>query len=165
MVTNGRWMHASLMIALIAAGAGSASAQTLPSSASRPAAVAKRTAAALVTLHVDQNDAAVMHLALNNAQNIISHYKALARPVKIEIVTYGPGLNMLRSDKSPVKARIESMALEQPGVTFIACGNTRDNMAKAESAPVPLMSEAKVVPSGVIRLIELQNQGYAYIKP
>jgi intracellular sulfur oxidation DsrE/DsrF family protein len=30
---------------------------------------------------------------------------------------------------------------------------------------VTLVSEAKVVPSGIIRLIELQSQGYAYIKP
>jgi len=28
-----------------------------------------------------------------------------------------------------------------------------------------LLSEAKVVPSGVVRLMELQKQGYAYIRP
>ena len=106
-----------------------------------------------------------MTLALNNAQNIFTHFKALGRPVKVEIVTYGPGLNMLRDDKSPVKARISSMALEEGGLTFVACGNTRDNMAKAEGNAIKIMPEAKVVPSGVVRLMELQATGYAYIKP
>jgi uncharacterized protein len=128
----------------------------------------KRASAAkpvLVALHVDQNEPAVMNLALNNAQNIVAHYKALAQPVTIEIVTYGPGLHMLRDDKSPVKQRITALALEQPNIAFVACANTRDNMQKAEGAEIKLLPEARIVPSGVVRLIELQKTGYAYIKP
>ena len=148
-------------------------AATVPCSAQVPSTpVAPQTAALpssqkphLVALHVDQNDPAIMNLALNNAQNIITHYKALGRAVKIEVVTYGPGLFMLRDDKSPVKARVSAMALEEPDISFAACANTRDNMAKAEGAPVKLLTEAKIVPSGVVHLMELQATGYAYIKP
>jgi intracellular sulfur oxidation DsrE/DsrF family protein len=66
----------------------------------------------------------------------------------VEIVTFGPGLNMLRDDTSPVKGRIAAMALEMPGVTFIACANTHANMSKQENKPVALVSEAKLMPSG-----------------
>jgi len=38
-------------------------------------------------------------------------------------------------------------------------------MSKQEGKDVPLMSEAKLAPSGVVRLIELQEKGYAYIRP
>jgi len=38
-------------------------------------------------------------------------------------------------------------------------------MAKQEAKDVPLLSEARVVPSGVVRLMELQSEGYAYIHP
>jgi uncharacterized protein len=120
---------------------------------------------AKVVIHINQNDPAVMNLALNNAQNVASHYKAAGQPVTIEVVAYGPGLHMLRSDTSPIKARLASFTLEQPEIRFSACENTQANMSKAEGKPVPLMSEAKVVPSGVVRLIELQQQGYAYVKP
>ena len=120
---------------------------------------------AKVVLHVNQNDAAVMNLALNNAQNVASHYKAAGLPVTIEVVAYGPGLHMLRSDTSPIKPRLASFTLEQPEIRFSACENTQTNMSKAEGKPVPIISEAKVVPSGVVRLIELQQQGYAYVKP
>ncbi len=106
-----------------------------------------------------------MDLALNNVRNIAEYYKQKGETVAIEVVTYGPGLHMLRSDTSPVKDRIAPMALENPSVTFIACGNTQTNQSKAEGKPVTLVSEAKVVPSGVVRLMELQKQGYAYIRP
>ena len=118
-----------------------------------------------VAIQVNQNDKAVMDLALNNAKNIIDYYKEKGETVAIEIVTYGPGLHMLRADTSPVKERIAPMSLENPNLKFIACGNTQANQSKAEGKPVTLISEANVTPSGVVRLMELQKQGYAYIRP
>jgi intracellular sulfur oxidation DsrE/DsrF family protein len=115
-----------------------------------------------VAIQVNQNDPALMNLALNNAKNIIDYYKSKGETVAIEIVTYGPGLHMLRADTSPVKDRISPMALEHPEVKFIACANTQANQSKAEGKPI---NEAKVMPSGVVRLMELQKQGYAYIRP
>ena len=123
------------------------------------------TATHKVAIQVNQNDKAVMDLALNNARNIIDYYKEKGETVDIEIVTYGPGLHMLRADTSPVKDRIAPMALENSNLKFIACGNTQANQSKAEGKPVTLISEAKVMPSGVVRLMELQKQGYAYIRP
>lgn len=118
-----------------------------------------------VALHVDDNDAARMNLALNNVQNILADLKKAGRKVDIQVVTYGPGLHMFRDDTSPVKARIQDLALANSNVTFAACGNTQMNMSKAESKEIKLISEAKLVPSGVVHLVELQRQGYAYIKP
>ena len=117
-----------------------------------------------LAIQVNQNEKGVMDLALNNAKNVEEYYKGKREAVEIEIVTYGPGLHMLRSE-SPVKSRIASMSLESPGITFSACGNTQANMERAEGKPVTLLSEAKVTPSGVVRLTRLQLQGHAYIKP
>jgi uncharacterized protein len=127
----------------------------------------KRASAATnkVAIQVDQNDKAVMDLALNNAKNVIDYYKSKGESVDVEIVAYGPGLHMLRADTSPVKERIAVMSLENANVTFAACGITQANQSKAENKPVVLIGEAKVTPSGVVRLMELQKQGYAYIRP
>ena len=38
-------------------------------------------------------------------------------------------------------------------------------MAKKEGNDIPIMSEAKHVTSGVVRLIELQEDGYSYLRP
>jgi intracellular sulfur oxidation DsrE/DsrF family protein len=106
-----------------------------------------------------------MNLTLNNVQNIFNDLGKSGQKVEIQIVTYGPGLHMFRDDTSPVKARIQEIALAHPNVTFAACGNTQTNMSKVESKPIKLISEAKLVPSGIVHLVELQRQGYAYVKP
>jgi uncharacterized protein len=116
-------------------------------------------------LQVNSNDAAAMNLALNNATNVAEHYKELGEKVKIEVVTFGPGLHMLRDDTSPVKARIEQMALSTPEVSFKACGNTQEKMHVAEKKDIPIIPQAKVVKSGVVRVMELQEKGWTYVKP
>ena len=116
-------------------------------------------------LQVNTNDSAAMNLALNNATNVAQYYKEFGEKVKIEVITFGPGLHMLRDDTSPVKARIEEMALSTPEVSFKACGNTQERMQKAESKDIPIVPQAQVVKSGVVRVMELQEQGWAYVKP
>ena len=116
-------------------------------------------------LQVNSNEPAMMNLALNNATNVAQYYKDLGEKVSIEIVTYGPGLHMLRDDTSPVKARIETIALSAPEISFKACGNTRENMGKAESKDIPLIPQAQLVKSGVVRVMELQERGWSYVKP
>ena len=118
-----------------------------------------------VVIHVDQNDPKVMNLALNNVVNINKYYDSKGEKVVLEVVAYGPGLHMFRADTSPVKARIETMGLQFENLKFSACGNTRRKMAAKSGKEIPIMSEASMVPSGVIRLIELQEEGYAYIRP
>ena len=118
-----------------------------------------------LAIHVDQNDPAVMNLALNNAVNVVQNYSAAHEEVEIEIVAYGPRLHMLRDDTSPVKARVKSISESMPNVVFTACGNTSDAMKKAEGKDIPLVSQAKVVPAGVVRLMELQEKGWSYVRP
>jgi uncharacterized protein len=141
--------------------------------AAAPAQGLKRTAAVAVVdkkphrliLQVNSNEPAMMNLALNNATNVVQYYKDLGENVAIDIVTFGPGLHMLRDDTSPVKARIKAISESNPSISFQACANTRENMSRAESKEIPLMSEAKVVKSGVVRVMELQEQGWTYVKP
>lgn len=153
----------ALGVAAVASGVpGSASAQSAGSAKSvkKPEQAAHK-----VAIQVNQNDKAVMDLALNNVANILEYYKAKGEPVAVEVVAYGPGLHMLRDDTSPVKARVAAMSLQHSTLRFTACANTQSNMSKAESKSVPIVSEAKLSPSGVVRLMELQREGYAYIRP
>lgn len=120
-----------------------------------------------VVLHIDQNDPAVMNQALNNARNILDTFRDRNEDVEIELVAYGPGLHMLRDDTSPVKGRIKELAdVSFPSkVVFSACNITRTNMEKIEGHSIPLVAQAGVVPAGVVRIMELEEQGYSYVKP
>jgi intracellular sulfur oxidation DsrE/DsrF family protein len=116
-------------------------------------------------LQVNTNDPAMMNLALNNATNVEQYYKALKEKVEIEIVAFGPGLHMLREDTSPVKDRIKAIAQRTHEISFKACGNTKENMKKAENRDIPLVAQATLVKSGVVRVMELQEQGWSYVRP
>jgi uncharacterized protein len=118
-----------------------------------------------LAVQVNVNDPAVMNLALNNVSNAAQYYSEIGKKVEIEVVAFGPGLHMLRDDTSPVKARIKSMSETMPNVAFSACGNTRENMTRAEAKDIPLISQAKVVKAGVVRLVELQERGWSYLRP
>ena len=115
-----------------------------------------------LVLQVASNEPGAMNLALNNATNVAEHYRASGEKVEIEIVVYGPGLHMLRDDTSPVKSRIASLSLSSPNISFI---NTQQNMQKQESKEIPLVPEAKIVKSGVVHVMELQEQGWTYVRP
>ena len=118
-----------------------------------------------VVIHVDDNDPKRMNMALNNAANVDAYYKAKAESVTIEVVTYGPGLIMLHAAKSPVKKRITSFGQNFENISFKACGNTHRKMSKKAGKKVVLLPEAKIVSSGVVHMIQRQEEGWSYIRP
>ena len=120
-----------------------------------------------VTIQIDQNDPQVMNLVLNNATNVIEYYRGKGEDVDLDIVAYGPGLHMLRADTSPVQDRIKRLKeMAFPGtIQFSACNNTKQGMEKAEGKAISILPDASIVPSGVVRLMELQEQGFSYIRP
>jgi uncharacterized protein len=120
-----------------------------------------------IAVQIDQSDPAMMNLVLNNVSNVLSYYHSKGEQAQVEVVAYGPGLNMLRADKSPVKDRLKRIKEGSfpSKVQFSACHNTMMGMEKKEGHPIPIVSEATVVPSGVVRLNELQEQGWTYIRP
>ncbi|MBI1424043.1 MAG: hypothetical protein GC149_11295 [Gammaproteobacteria bacterium] len=113
-----------------------------------------------VVIQVDSADVKEQQLALNNAANLLKHYGP--DNIKIELVAYGPGLKLL-TDKSESKERIRS--LSQQDIQFSACANTMQGI-KRRTGKEPVLTEGvKIVPAGVARIIELQEQGYSYIRP
>jgi intracellular sulfur oxidation DsrE/DsrF family protein len=152
-----RWNIFGVLAAAVAMTAGSRA-----QAAGEQAAGAKKHRLAL---HVDQSDIAQMNLALGNASNVIEHYKSRGEDVAIEIVTYAQGLHMLREDTSPVKERIKALREKLPSVAFSVCDNTRRRMEKEEGRKLVFLPEAAIVPSGVVRLMELQEQGWSYVRP
>jgi intracellular sulfur oxidation DsrE/DsrF family protein len=120
-----------------------------------------------ITIQIDQNDPQIMNMVLNNATNVIEYYRDKNEDVDLDIVAYGPGLHMLRADTSPVQDRIKRLKdMVFPGkIQFSACNNTKQGMEKAEGHAVSILPEASIVPSGVVHLMELQEQGWSYVRP
>ena len=105
---------------------------------------------------------------LNNAANAARYYSSRGEEVEIRIVAYSGGLVMFRADKSPVLDRLKSVSQSLHNVQFEACQNTLEGMARAEGkkvSDIPLVEGAKLVPAGVVELLELSEQGWTIIRP
>jgi len=118
-----------------------------------------------VVIQVSEDDPKIMNIALNNAENLTKFYQDKGETVQIEFVAYGPGLAMMRSDISPVKPRLEQFAANLKNVSFSGCGNTLAGQSAKENKSLSLVPEAHVVPTGVARIVELQEQGWSYVRP
>lgn len=110
-----------------------------------------------VVFQVSDNDPAKWNLALNNAKNVQKDLGS--ENVEIEIVAYGPGLNMLKLE-SPVAGRLNSALNDK--VSIVACDNTMHSMKLTDA---DLIGGAKHVKAGVVQLMERQRQGWSYIRP
>ena len=117
-------------------------------------------------LQITENDPEVMNRVLNNAKNVLKFYGEKHEDAEVEIVAYGPGLHMLRDDTSPVKQQIKEIVdANGSKVAFAACNNTKQGMEKREGHPITIIPQATLVPAGVVRVMELEEQGYSYVKP
>jgi len=80
----------------------------------------------------------------------------------LELVVHGPALRtFLAKDMDPdVRGKLETLLAG--GLRFDACLNT---MTRQQIDLKDLIQGATPVPSGVVRVMEIQEAGYAYIKP
>ena len=106
-----------------------------------------------------------MNAVLNVAANVSKYYSDKGDEVEIEIVAFNAGLNMLRTDKSPVLERLKSFKQGMPNVSFMACQVTIDSIKRHEGKEPPLVENASRIPSGVVTLIDLAEKGWTIVRP
>ena len=113
-----------------------------------------------IVLQISDADPFKQTLVLNVASNLVKHYGQ--DKVDVEIVAFGPGLRLMFKDNVN-SSRIDG--LTSSGVKFAACKNTIVGMTKKLGHAPELNSNAVPVSAGVVRIIELENQGFKLIKP
>jgi len=122
-----------------------------PAAATAPTAKTHR-----VLFAVTSGDEADWNLTLGNTSNLIAGLKP--DPYEIEIVSFGPGISMLKADSTVAK---DIAALQAEGVKFTACQNAMRNRHLELKDLVP---GAIPVPAGIVELVTKQEQGWIYIK-
>lgn len=151
-----RWLGIGLvMSALFAVGLGIGGA----------AAKNTQTGEHRILFQVNADDPVPMKHAISNSVNLITHYRKMAEAVRVEIVAYGPGINMFRTDTSPMREVLEAMHANFPEIAFSACGSTKSIVEERKGHALSFIEGTKVVPLGILRLIELQEAGWSYIRP
>ena len=110
-----------------------------------------------VVIQVSDADPGKWKLALSNARNIQQDLSA--QNVQIEIVAYGPGIDMLQAESEASPGVIQAMT---DGVKVVACENTmRNRKLKRED----MQGGIGYVGAGVVEIMQKQREGWSYIRP
>ena len=90
---------------------------------------------------------------------LASNMNEVLTKAKFEIVVYGPNVHLLTSfsDEVPLIQKVQG-----EGIDIIACGRTLKTEHVNESDLAP---GVKVVPFGAVYIVNLQKQGWQYLKP
>ncbi len=155
-------------VALIAAALSAVCALTVFSvMQSRPAAAAENSALAdkpfadhHLVLQLSDDDAKKQSLVISVAYNLLKFYGP--DRIAIEVVTFGPGIALLRSD-SPNRKLVDSLVAQ--GVKFDVCMNTVATVERETGHRVPLNPNAKPVEAGVAQILALTEKGYTLVRP
>ncbi|VAX12713.1 Blr3520 protein homolog, hypothetical protein [hydrothermal vent metagenome] len=113
-----------------------------------------------VVLQISDPNPFKQKLVLNVAHNILKHYGPDL--VEVEIVAFGPGMRLLFKNNVN-SGRIQGLV--DSGVRFSACSNTIKAMTKKLGHKPDLNPNAVKVAAGVVRILDLEQKGYALIKP
>ena len=100
---------------------------------------------------------------LRNIRNHVSGVGGWQNVEALELVVFGPALKGFAKDGIDAALKQSLEALQMQGMTFGACGNTMKNFSiTADQLP----EKSLILPQGgVVRLMELQEAGYTYIRP
>lgn len=102
-------------------------------------------------------------LVMTNVQNTITGFGGMPNFEALEVVVHGPAVKNFVSDNIEPDLKESVDKLVAQGVTLTICGNTMTKMNIDKSRLASGCSIANQ--GGVVRIIELQEKGYAYMRP
>lgn len=113
-----------------------------------------------LALQLSDDDAKKQSLVVSVAYNLLKFYGP--DRIAIEVVTFGPGIALLRAD-SPNRKLVDSLVAQ--GVKFDVCMNTVETIERETGHRVPLNPNAKPVEAGVAQILALTEKGYTLVRP
>ena len=112
-----------------------------------------------VVFHVDWEKEKCLNMALNNMTNLLK--RVPFKEASICLLANGTAVKLFQRDHA-LQYTSDIHNLSRKGVRFLMCSNSLDNLGISREV---LLESCEVVEAGIIELIRLQAEGYAYIKP
>jgi len=113
-----------------------------------------------VVLQLSDNDPKKQSLVISVAYNLLKQYDP--DKVAIEVVAFGPGIDLLRTGNANRK-RVESLVAQ--GVRFDVCLNTVDTIERDTGKRPDIIPAAIPVQVGVGQILSLTENGYTLVRP
>ncbi len=113
-----------------------------------------------IVLQLSENDPKKQGLVISVASNLMKHYDP--DKVAIEVVAFGPGIDLLKPD-NPNRKAVESLVAQ--GVRVDICLNTVDTLEREVGKRPEFLSVATPVQVGVAQILFLTENGYTLVTP
>ncbi|MEK7712255.1 MAG: hypothetical protein AAB312_04275 [Pseudomonadota bacterium] len=117
-----------------------------------------------VLIHLARDDADQLSQALDDIESTLKHYRETRQSAHVEVVVNGKGLELVRIDTSAFAGRIQRLQREYDNLTFAACQNTIDRLAREQGIVVRLLPGVITIDSGMAEIMRRQNQGWTYLQ-
>lgn len=124
---------------------------------------ARQVAEGKVILHLASSDPERLKAALDEAEALAQEHDKSGRPVRVEVLANGGGINLLRADVSPYAVRVESLAKQHSNLSFLAC-NTAIERLRQTGEDVRLLPHVAIAPSALDQIMMRLQQGWAYVQ-
>ena len=153
--------HRRLIVALRSVALAALMAATVsPTARAQPTLPDKPFAEHRIALQLSDNDPKKQGLVISVAYNLLKAYDP--DKVAIEVVTFGPGIDLLRTDNTNRKL-VESLVAQ--GVRFDVCLNTVDTIERETGRRPEIIPVATPVQVGVGQILLLTENGYTLVRP
>src|ERR1051325_5311792 len=113
-----------------------------------------------LALQLSDNDPKKEGLIISIANNLLKAYDP--DRIAIEVVTFGPGIDLLRPE-NPNRQRVESLMAQ--GVKFDVCLNTVDSIERETGKRPAIIAGAIPVQVGVAQILTLTENGFTSVRP
>jgi uncharacterized protein len=117
-----------------------------------------------VLVHLARDDDAQLSQALDDIEGLLKHYRTTHQTARVEVVVNGGGLKLVRTDTSAFAARIQRLQRDYDNLTFAACQNTIDRLAREQGISVRLLPGVITIDSGMAEIMRRQHQGWTYLQ-
>src|SRR5258708_7015227 len=113
-----------------------------------------------LALQLSDNDPKKEGLIISIANHLLKAYDP--DKIAIEVVTFGPGIDLLRPE-NPNRKRVESLIAQ--GVKFDVCLNTVDTLERETGKRPAIIPAAIPVQVGVGQILSLTENGFTLVRP
>ncbi len=113
-----------------------------------------------IVLQLSDNDPRKQALVVSVANNLMKFYDP--DKVAVEIVAFGPGIELLRPD-NPNRKAVESLVAQ--GARIDICLNTVDTLERDTGKRPDYITAATPVQVGVAQILFLTENGYTLVRP
>ncbi len=117
-----------------------------------------------IVFHLTTPDQTEAGELLADVEQMLKAYERDGRPLRVEIVSHGDGLDLLRTRLSQHQDKIHQLSSVFENLTFVACKNTIDRVEISEGIEINILPDAEIIDSGVNHVVKRQKEGWAYIR-